>query len=211
MRANHASRCVAVRAAQRFAERARAYRKAGFRPSASCGSEWIPRRRRASICVAPSASMGVVSTASSSAFDAPNARRRSRRRRYGQRCFVNAHVHDRHSRARGSAMRALRCAVVTSSGFSGSKRNSRQRLTIAGVMAIIGFSVVEPMKRITPCSIAGRIESDCALRPCDGIRPAADTSAGRSASADSPPHLSTSRTSAHAAGHGVELDEFRAR
>ena len=34
---------------------------------------------------------------------------------------------------------------------------------MAVVIAIMGFSVVEPMKRIVPFSIAGSIESDCAL------------------------------------------------
>ena len=58
---------------------------------------------------------------------------------------------------------ALSTAHLTSSADSGSKWNRRQRLTMAGVMAIIGFSVVEPMKRITPCSMAGRMESDWAL------------------------------------------------
>ena len=56
-----------------------------------------------------------------------------------------------------------RRALLTSSRVSRSKRNRRQRLTMAGVMAIIGFSVVEPMKRMTPRSMAGKMESDCAL------------------------------------------------
>ena len=34
---------------------------------------------------------------------------------------------------------------------------------MAGVMAMVGFSVVEPMKRITPRSMAGSMESDWAL------------------------------------------------
>ena len=54
-------------------------------------------------------------------------------------------------------------AALTSSAVRRSKRNNLQRLTMAGVMAIIGFSVVEPMKRMTPRSMAGKMESDCAL------------------------------------------------
>ena len=42
---------------------------------------------------------------------------------------------------------ARRMAVSTSRSVSGSNWNTRQRLTIAGVMDTIGFSVVEPMKR----------------------------------------------------------------
>ena len=42
---------------------------------------------------------------------------------------------------------------------------TRQRIKLENAAAadIIGFSVVEPMKRIVPFSIAGRIESLCAL------------------------------------------------
>ena len=58
---------------------------------------------------------------------------------------------------------AARTARFTSSFVSASKRNRRQRDTMAGVMAIMGFSVVEPIKRMVPASIAGRMESDCAL------------------------------------------------
>ena len=54
-------------------------------------------------------------------------------------------------------------AVITCASVSGWNWNTRHRLTMAGVMAIMGFSVVEPMKRMVPRSMAGRIESDCAL------------------------------------------------
>ena len=39
----------------------------------------------------------------------------------------------------------------------------RHRLTMAGVMEMSGFSVVEPMKRTTPRSMAGRMLSLCDL------------------------------------------------
>ena len=64
---------------------------------------------------------------------------------------------------RSSSAQARRSASITSASVSGSKRNRRQRLTMAGVMAIMGFSVVEPMKRTIPFSMAGRMLSDCAF------------------------------------------------
>ena len=51
-------------------------------------------------------------------------------------------------------------ASSTSASVSGSNWKMRHRLTMAGVMATSGFSVVEPMKRTTPRSMAGRMESD---------------------------------------------------
>ena len=58
---------------------------------------------------------------------------------------------------------ARRMAVSTSRSVSGSNWNTRQRLTIAGVMDTIGFSVVEPIKRMIPRSMAGRMLSLCAF------------------------------------------------
>ena len=54
-------------------------------------------------------------------------------------------------------------AVMTSSMLSGRNSKMRHRLTMAGVMDTSGFSVVEPIKRTMPFSIAGRMESDCDL------------------------------------------------
>ena len=34
---------------------------------------------------------------------------------------------------------------------------------MAGVMEAYGFSVVEPIKTMVPCSMAGKSESDCVL------------------------------------------------
>ena len=40
---------------------------------------------------------------------------------------------------------------------------ARQDPAVALLMAEVGFSVVEPIKRIVPRSMAGRMESDCAF------------------------------------------------
>ena len=43
------------------------------------------------------------------------------------------------------------------------------RERMAGVMAMLGFSVVEPIRRTVPSSMAGSSASDCACSTC-GIR-----------------------------------------
>ena len=54
-------------------------------------------------------------------------------------------------------------ARITFASRRGWNWNTRHRLTMAGVMAIMGFSVVEPMKRMVPRSMAGRMLSLWAL------------------------------------------------
>lgn len=56
---------------------------------------------------------------------------------------------------------------------SGSNWNTRQRLTIAGVMDTIGFSVVEPIKRMIPAQWRAGCCRSAALTSGD-IHPAAD-------------------------------------
>ena len=81
---------------------------------------------------------------------------------------------------------------------------------MAGVMAIIGFSVVEPMKRMTPRSMAGKMESDLRLGPAVALvqkqvgRLAVDAQALFG-------HLEYVAHVGHAAGDGVELHEGGAR
>ena len=58
---------------------------------------------------------------------------------------------------------AARSAPAISSSDSRLNSNTRQRETMAGVMDAYGFSVVEPINRMVPCSMAGSKESDCVL------------------------------------------------
>ena len=109
----------------------------------------------------PSASGLVVSTANSTALSAARTSPFAR----SAMCAIASGCTstDRLPYPRSLSEIARLIAVTMSSRESGQNRNRRHRDTMAGVMAIIGFSVVLPMKRITPCSIAGRMLSDCAL------------------------------------------------
>ena len=103
---------------------------------------------------------GVVFTASSSEFSAilrspPLAQ---------ARCFSALSVTTAGKSARPfSLFKAIFIAEIISSSLSGLNSKTRHLETIARVIDVNGFSVVEPIKIILPSSIADKTQSLCAL------------------------------------------------